>query len=254
MAEALRHTGATVVVTGAASGIGRALTTRLLREGANVVAFDVAADKLAELEKEAGGAALVTVTGDVSVEADVRCAHDAAVATFGGYDGLANVAGVMDWFVPAHELDDDTWERVFAVNVTGPMRTTRLALDQFLRRGRGAIVNVASEAALRGAAGGFAYTAAKHAVLGQTKSVAWAYRGEGIRCNVVCPGAVDTNLGTSATPRGDFGIDKLRPVLRLRGPSVDPDQPAGTISWLLSAEAANVTGAVLVADGGWGAG
>jgi NAD(P)-dependent dehydrogenase (short-subunit alcohol dehydrogenase family) len=121
-------------------------------------------------------------------------------------------------------------------------------------RGKGSIVNICSEAGLRGAAGGFAYTAAKHAVLGQTRSVAWTYREVGVRCNAICPGAVATNLGTSATPRSDWGVDRLKPVLRLRGPSVEPDRVAASISWLTSDEASNITGAVLTVDGGWLAG
>lgn len=250
-----RHHDRTVLVTGAGSGIGRATCVRLLAEGANVLAFDLAAERLDDLAKATGEATrLKTVVGDVSSEADVARAHEGAIREFGGYDGLANVAGIMDWFLPAHELDDETWIRVMEVNATGPMRTSRLGLRHFLERGRGAIVNVASEAAGRGAAGGFAYTAAKHALLGQTRSIAWTYRGDGIRCNVVCPGAVETGLGSSATPRSDFGLERIRPVLRLRGPSVVPDLVASNISWLLSDEASNVTGAVLLADGGWGAG
>jgi NAD(P)-dependent dehydrogenase (short-subunit alcohol dehydrogenase family) len=91
-------------------------------------------------------------------------------------------------------------------------------------------------------------------VIGQTRSIAWTYRSSGVRCNAVCPGAVETDLGTSAEPRSEFGIQQIRPILRLRGPSVEPDSLASNISWLLSAEASNVTGAVLVSDGGWSAG
>jgi NAD(P)-dependent dehydrogenase (short-subunit alcohol dehydrogenase family) len=248
-----RHAGRTAIVTGAGSGIGRATVLRLVAEGAQVLAMDVVADRLTELGKQYPEA-VETVAGDVSLEVDVGRAHDAALARFGGYDALANVAGVMDWFLPAHEVDDETYRRVMAVNVEGPMRFSRKALGHFLQRGGGAIVNVASEAAGRGAAGGFAYTAAKHAVVGQTRSIAWTYRASGIRCNAVCPGAVETDLGSSARPRSEFGLEQIRPVLRLRGPSVDPDQIASSISWLLSAEAANVTGAVLMSDGGWSAG
>jgi NAD(P)-dependent dehydrogenase (short-subunit alcohol dehydrogenase family) len=251
-----RNDGRAVLVTGAGSGIGRATVARLLAEGARVLAFDVVPDRLKSLQDEVdAGPRLVTVPGDVTAEPDVVRAHEAAISSFGGYDGLANVAGVMDWFLPAHEVDDETWTRVMDVNVVGPMRTSRVALRHFLERGGGgSIVNVASEAANRGAAGGFAYTAAKHAVLGQTRSIAWTYRTDRIRCNAVSPGAVDTDLGSSARPRSDFGLERIRPVLRLRGPSVHPDLVARTIAWLLSDEAENVTGAQLLVDGGWAAG
>jgi NAD(P)-dependent dehydrogenase (short-subunit alcohol dehydrogenase family) len=251
----MRHHDRTIVVTGAGSGIGQATAFRLLGEGARVVAFDLVADRLAALAREAAAdGALVTVAGDVSSQPDVDRLHEAAVTAYGGYDAVANVAGVMDWFLPAHEVDDETWARVFAVNVEGPMRLSRTAIRHFLGRGGGALVNVASEAAARGGAGGFAYTAAKHAVLGQTRSIAWTYRNDGIRCNAVCPGAVDTDLGSSAQPRSDFGLERIRPVLRLRGSSVPPDLIASNISWLLSQEASNVTGAVLTSDSGWSAG
>lgn len=251
---ASRHAGRTVIVTGSGSGIGRSTVLRMVAEGARVVALEILEDRLADVVSAAPVGAVVPVVGDVSVEADVVRAHSAALDTFGQYDAIANVAGVMDWFLPAHELDDETYRRVMAVNVEGPMRLSRLALTHFLERQAGVIVNIASEAATRGAAGGFAYTAAKHAVVGQTRSIAWTYRSSGIRCNAVCPGAVETDLGTSATPRSEFGLEQLRPVLRLRGPSVDPDRIASIVSWLISDESANVNGAVLTADGGWSAG
>jgi NAD(P)-dependent dehydrogenase (short-subunit alcohol dehydrogenase family) len=248
-----RHAGRIVIVTGAGSGIGLATVQRLVGEGARVVAMELVAERLERLTEEHADS-VVPVAGDVSVEADVARAHELALATYGGYNAVANVAGVMDWFLPAHEVDDETYHRVMAVNVEGPMRMSRKALGHFLERGEGAIVNVASEAAGRGAAGGFAYTAAKHAVIGQTRSIAWTYRSSGVRCTAVCPGAVETDLGSSAAPRSGFGLDQIRPVLRLRGESVEPDRIASAISWLLSDVASNVNGAVLSSDGGWAAG
>jgi NAD(P)-dependent dehydrogenase (short-subunit alcohol dehydrogenase family) len=254
--DAARHTGRIVIVTGAGSGIGRATAVRLAKEGAQVVGCDLATDALGETAAEIAAAdgAAVMVLADVTRQSDVDELVQRAEDTFGPVDAIANVAGVMDWFLPAHEVDDETWAKVLAVNVEGPMRLTRAVIPGMLARGRGSIVNIASEAGLRGAAGGFAYTTAKHAVLGQTRSVAWTYREVGVRCNAVCPGAVATNLGTSAQPRSDWGVDRLKPVLRLRGPSVDPDEIAATISWLTSDEAANITGAIITADGGWLAG
>ena len=119
----------------------------------------------------------------------------AVVAAAGGrVDALANVAGIMDAFLPPAEVDDTTWERVFAVNVTAVMRMTRSAPPMMLAAGGGSIVNVSSEASLRASASGVAYTASKHAVNGITKSTAGFYKGNGIRANAVAPGPVATNI------------------------------------------------------------
>jgi NAD(P)-dependent dehydrogenase (short-subunit alcohol dehydrogenase family) len=243
-------------VTGAGSGIGQATVLRLAAEGAAVMGCDISVPGLDETRAQLaqGGHAARLVRADVSDQHAVAAIVNEALDEHGRVDALANVAGVMDFFLPAHEVDDETWARVFAVNVEGPMRMSRAVLPGMLERGSGVIVNVASEAGLRGAAGGFAYTSAKHAVIGQIRSIAWAYRDSGIRCSAVCPGAVATNLGTSATPRSAWGVDRLRPVLRTRGESMQPDAIAAAISWLCSDEAEHVNGAVLTADSGWLAG
>jgi NAD(P)-dependent dehydrogenase (short-subunit alcohol dehydrogenase family) len=252
-----RHRGRVVVVTGAGSGIGKATIMRLVKEGATVAGCDiddVSVDQTAKELLDVGFKAAVLEVADVSSEADINHLVEAVIRVCGRVDAIANVAGIMDSFLPAHEVDDETWSRVMAVNVDGPMRLSRAVLPSMMAARSGVIVNVASEAGLRGAAGGFAYTAAKHAVIGQTRSIAWTYASSGIRCNAVCPGAIETNLGRTATRGSDWGVDQLRPVLRLRGKSAAPDTVASSISWLMSDEAANVNGAVLTVDAGWLAG
>ena len=158
-----RFTGSTVIVTGAGSGIGKATAIRLVLEGARVIATDVAADRLATLVSENPEADLVTVAGDVSTPAVI----DQLVAAAGGtVFGLANVAGIMDAFLPPAEVDDATWDRVLSVNLTAPMRLIRAVLPQMIAAGKGAIVNVSSEASLRASASGVAYTSSEHAVNG----------------------------------------------------------------------------------------
>ncbi|MFL6295696.1 MAG: SDR family NAD(P)-dependent oxidoreductase, partial [Actinomycetes bacterium] len=185
-----RFAGRTAIVTGAGSGIGRATALRLAREGARVVAADLAADRLERLAAEVPDLDLVPVATDIATEDGAQ----AVVAAAGRVDALANVAGVMDAFLPPAEVDDATWERVFAVNVTAVMRLTRAVLPLMLAAGGGAIVNVSSEASLPASASGVAYTASKHAVNGITKSTAVFYKGDGIRANAVAPGPVATNL------------------------------------------------------------
>ena len=186
-----RFAGKTVIVTGAGAGIGWATASRLLEEGARVIASDVAEDRLAALTAATSSSALVTIAGDISREEAVQRILAACEARV---DGLANVAGVMDGFLPAAEVDDATWERVFAVNVTAVMRLTRAALPVMLVAGGGAIVNVASEASLRGSAAGVAYTASKHALVGFTKSTAFMYGPKGVRVNAIAPGPVRTSI------------------------------------------------------------
>ncbi|WIB61657.1 SDR family NAD(P)-dependent oxidoreductase [Curtobacterium sp. MCLR17_007] len=245
-----RFTGRTIIVTGAGSGIGRATAARIAHEGGRVIATDVVAERLDALRAElveSAGLAVETVVGDVTGTETI----DAVLAAAGDrIDGLANVAGIMDAFLPPSEVDDATWDRVFSVNVTGPMRLTRAVLPVMIAAGRGAVVNVASEAALRGSAAGVAYTASKHAIAGFTKSVAFFHGPQGIRANAVAPGAVATNI--EAPMRSEYAAGRIGPLLQVVVPPVaQPEQLAAAITWLLSDDSANVNGAVLPSDGGW---
>jgi NAD(P)-dependent dehydrogenase (short-subunit alcohol dehydrogenase family) len=121
-------------------------------------------------------------------------------------------------------------------------------------RGGGSIVNVGSAASVRGGTAGVAYTASKHALLGITRSIAWMYAPDNVRCNIVLPGGVETNIGTTAIPRGEFGIGRLTPIHGTAVRMAQPDEIATLVSWLGSDEASNVNGAVVNGDGGWGAG
>ncbi|WP_144710422.1 SDR family NAD(P)-dependent oxidoreductase [Curtobacterium pusillum] len=245
-----RFTGRTIIVTGAGSGIGRATATRIANEGGRVIATDVVPERLDALRAElvdGAGLAVETVVGDVAATETI----DALIAAAGGrIDGLANVAGIMDAFLPPSEVDDATWDRVFSVNVTGPMRLTRAVLPIMIAAGRGAVVNVASEAALRASAAGAAYTASKHAIAGFTKSVAFFHGPQGVRANAVAPGAVATNI--EAPMRSAYAASRVGPIMQVAIPPVaQPEQLAAAITWLLSDDSANVNGAVLPSDGGW---
>ncbi len=242
-----RFAGTTIIVTGAGSGIGRATATRIANEGGRVIATDVVAERLDALRSELDGFDVETVVGDVAATETI----DALIAAAGErIDGLANVAGIMDAFLPPSEVDDATWDRVFSVNVTGPMRLTRAVLPLMIAAGRGAVVNVASEAALRASASGAAYTASKHAIAGFTKSVAFFHGPQGIRANAVAPGSVATNI--EAPMRSEYAAGRVGPLMQAVIPPIaQPEQLAAAITWLLSDDSANVNGVVLPSDGGW---
>ena len=246
---ASRFAGRTIIVTGAGSGIGRSTAMRLAEEGARVIGTDVVEQRLTDLVAELEEFDVRVVVGDVTKAETI----DAIIEAAGGrIDGLANVAGIMDGFLPPDEVDDATWERVMSVNVTGPMRLTRAVLPVMIEAGKGAIVNVASEAALRASASGAAYTASKHAIAGYTKSVAFFHGPQGIKANAVAPGSVKTSI--EAPMKSDYAASRVGPVLSNVVPTpAEPEKLAAAITWLLSDDSDNINGVVLPSDSGWSA-
>lgn len=243
-----RFAGKTVVVTGAGSGIGRATASRIAREGGRVVAVDVSQERLDEFAAELSGSDVVIVVADITDDTGVTRIVEAAG---GDIHGLANVAGIMDKMQPVHEIDPGLWERVFAVNVTGSFKLMKAVVPGMLERGAGAIVNVASEAGLRGSAAGTAYTASKHAVVGLTKSSAFLYGASGLRINAVAPGAVMTNIESSFA--SELAAARIQRGMALIPSIAIPAQLAASIAFLLSDDATNINGVVLPSDGGWSA-
>lgn len=242
-----RFDGQTVIVTGAASGIGKATASRLAREGGRVIAVDVSADRLDQLKTELATTDIVTVTGDITDQASV----DAIIAAAGDtVHGLANVAGINDDFSPLGETTDAMWDRVMAVNVTGAFKLTRAALPAMLAAGKGSVVNVTSEAGLRGNASGNAYTTSKHAVIGMTRSAAFMYGPAGIRVNAVAPGGVATGIPFPANV-SEAGSARLQPFQAAIPTLATAEQLAASITFLLSDDGVNINGAILPSDGGW---
>ncbi|WOQ15982.1 SDR family NAD(P)-dependent oxidoreductase [Raineyella sp. W15-4] len=242
-----RFTGRTIIVTGAGSGIGRATAARLVAEGATVVGADLSEERLREVAEELGAPGFRYVAGSITDQQVV----DRVVAEAGPeLWGLVNNAGIMDDFLPIAEIDDATWQRVLDVNLTAMMRLSRAAIPVMLARGAGVIVNVSSEAGIRAGAAGVAYTASKHAVIGLTKSTSLFYARKGIRCNSVAPGGVATNIQARMDTPGF--AETIAPLLgAMMPPTATADELAAAITFLLSDDASNISGAVLMCDGGW---
>lgn len=244
--------GKATLVTGAASGIGRASALALSRAGAAVCASDIngaGAEETAQLITDDGGQALA-LTGDVTNGEDVSAMVAGTIAAFGRLDAAVNNAGIAGSFsARLHEADDDMFEQVLAVNLRGVWRCMKAELAQMLKSGGGAIVNIASVAGLIGAPKAAAYTASKHAVVGLTKSAALDYAKLGIRVNAVCPAYTDTAMAQSAiadNPLMAQIMERAIPMGRLGQASEIGD----AVVWLCSDASSFVTGHALVLDGG----
>ena len=252
----MRFENQVAVVTGTASGIGRALVKQFVAEGAAVVAVDIAEEALqqvvAELQSQGGKA--TACLANIAADADVERMLNTAITAYGQLDILCNNAGIMDRMTPAADVPLDLWDRVLAINLTGPFLACRRAIPLMLERGGGRIVNTASEAGLRGGAAGASYTASKHGVIGLTKSIAFYYGDRGIRCNAVCPGGVETAIGVGGMPH-EAGLAKAMAFVQASGGGwvAKPEQIASVIAFLASDEASNVNGAILPVDHGWAA-
>ncbi len=235
--------GKTAAITGAASGIGRAMARKFAAEGATVLAVDRDADALDKLAAELGCTVLVL---------DVTSAEAAATLAAHPIDVLCNNAGVLDALTPLLDTDDALWDQVLAVNTTAPFKLCRAVLPGMIERGGGAIVNTCSAASLSGGRAGFAYTASKHALLGMTRSVAWYYRDQGIRANAVAPGAIQTKMQFRQAPHAG-GMAKYADYFPTIGPQGRAAQVADVACFLASDAASYVNGEVLSVDGGWNA-
>jgi NAD(P)-dependent dehydrogenase (short-subunit alcohol dehydrogenase family) len=245
--------GRVAIVTGGASGIGRATGHRLVAEGAKVVLVDRADTEAAARAMTAGDGVAWGIVADVADEAAVALAFAAVTSREGRLDVLVNAAGIgSPRPVTIDEATLEEWERLCAVNLTGTFLCCRAAVPLMRRGGGGAVVNVASEIGLVGAPRSAMYGATKGGVVQLTRALAVDHAPDGIRINCVCPGPVDTPLLQQSIARAPDPEAKRRQEVEstLLGRLGTPDEIASVICFLASPEASFMTGSIVVADGG----
>ncbi|MCP1143346.1 SDR family oxidoreductase [Lysinibacillus endophyticus] len=241
------------IVTGAASGMGKAIAEVYAKEGAKVVASDLNLEGVQAVVEgiRANGGEVIAVQTNVASLDDLNRLFDETKNAYGKLDILVNNAGIMDGMEPVGEISDERWDKVFAVNTKAVMQSMRIAINLFLEQGHGVIVNNISAGGLYGARAGAAYTASKHAVVGLTKNTAFMYADKNIRCNGIAPGGVITNIGSTMTNLSQTGFARQQLGMAINPRSGQPEEIANLALFLASDEASFINGQVITADAGW---
>jgi NAD(P)-dependent dehydrogenase (short-subunit alcohol dehydrogenase family) len=243
-------TNKTILITGGSSGIGRATALAFAQQGANIVIGDLnetAAQETVELIKKEGVKSLF-VKANVSYAADVKALVEKTVSAFGGLDCAFNNAGVFHAPMSIEDLDEDSFDRVIAIDLKGCFLCMKYELQHMVKAGKGAIVNTASVAGLLPEAGSGAYVAAKHGVIGLTKTAAIEHAHLGIRVNALAPGWVRTAMTKGWDD--DKGLNAQMKAAAPMHRGAEPEEMTGMVLFLCSEAASYATGQVYLVDGG----
>lgn len=241
-----------VLVTGAGSGIGKAIALRFALEGAKLMLADLRQENMEAVARaitDKGGQASCMAV-DIAKANDAQLLVEQTLNVYGTLDILVNNAGIMDNFTPAAEVSDELWEKVIGTNLNGPFFTCRSALKLFLQKGGGRIINIASIGGFCGGRAGTAYTTSKHGLIGLTRNIGYQYAGKGIKCNAIAPGGIATNILQGMEPE-PFGLERMTAGTGNLPESAQPDAIAELAAYLATEPSGFINGAVMVADGGW---
>lgn len=241
------------IVTGASSGIGLEIALAFAKEGAKVVVAARRLEKLQALVEKAKDlpGEIYAVSADVSLQEDIDNIVDETVNKYGKVDVLVNNAGILDSYKSPVTITDEIWENMFKVNVDSVMRATRKVLPLMREQKSGVILNTASVGGLQGMRGGLAYVATKHAVVGMTKHIGYAYAQEGIRCVAVAPGSVGTEIGNTVREPDMETLDKLMAGFNNFPRVTTPQELAKVYVFLASEDANFINATTITVDGGW---
>ena len=248
-----RLDGRVALITGAASGIGRAMALEFADRGARVVACDIAGDGALAVTSEAiaaGAPHAIGVTADVADAREVNRAVAEATDAMGRIDILCSNAGILDGYASAIDADEELWDRVFDVNVKAAWLLSRAVLPGMLERGSGSIIVTASVAGMIAGGGGVAYTASKHAVIGLMRQISYECAAKGVRVNAICPGVIQTGMTQPLFDDPDSKVHEYIPEI----PSATWGQPgeiAKLAALLASDDVPFMHGSCVVVDGGW---
>ncbi|WP_411681341.1 SDR family oxidoreductase [Clostridium thailandense] len=247
------------LVTGASAGMGRAIALKYAEDGAKVVAVARRENLLQELAEQAKSlpGEIAIFKGDLAQDDVINKMIDIAIDKFGKLDILVNNAGIMDDFSPVEDVSDELWNNVMDINLNVPFKVLRKAVPVIAKNENGgSIIIVSSIGGLRGGTAGAAYITSKHGVIGLMKAVAYTSLDKKIRCNAICPGAVNTDIGNSMQRLYPEGMHPVGSALSFKGMNMSarsgaPEEIASLAVFLGSDDASFITGAAIVADGGW---
>ncbi|MDV3293157.1 MAG: SDR family oxidoreductase [Nitrososphaerales archaeon] len=246
-------TGRTAVVTGAGSGVGKAIANLFAKSGCAVGVVDVVPERVSQVvaEVRSTGAKVNGMVYDLANKEQVDKMVDESLGYLGRVDILCNNAGIMDGVAPVAETTDELWQRVMDVNLNAPFRASRKIIPYMLKEGGGVIINTASVAGVFGGVAGAAYTVSKHALIGLTKNIAAYYGSKGIRCNAMVLGGVNTNIGIGSRTPNALGMEHLNKVAGLIPRMGEPQEIAELALFLASNRSSYMNGSCVVIDGGW---